>query len=57
MSRSPSTSAAALRRAQARTDIIVLLIEALKGIGAAGNKLLQAHVKADHHNPSSRDAA
>jgi hypothetical protein len=37
-------------------DIIVLVIEALKGIGAAGNKLLQAHVKADRHNPSSPDA-
>jgi len=34
-------------------DIIVLLIEALKGIGAADNKLLQAHTKADHHNPGS----
>ena len=30
-------------------DIIALLIEAVKGIGAAGNKLLQAHTKADHH--------
>jgi hypothetical protein len=38
-------------------DIIVLLIEALKGIGATDNKLLQAHTKADHHNPSSPDAA
>jgi hypothetical protein len=38
-------------------DIIVLLIEALKGIGAADNKLIQAHTKADHHNPSSPDAA
>ena len=37
-------------------DIIGLLIEALKGIGA-DNKLLQAHTKADHHNPSSPDAA
>jgi hypothetical protein len=34
-------------------DIIVLLIDALKGIGATDNKLLQAHTKADHHNPSS----
>jgi hypothetical protein len=33
-------------------DIIVLLTEALKGIGAADNKLIQAHTKADHHNPS-----
>jgi hypothetical protein len=38
------------------TDIIALLIEALKGIGAADNKLLQAHTKADHHEPSG-DAA
>ena len=38
-------------------DIIVLLVEALKGIGAADNKLLQAHTRADHHNPSSPDAA
>lgn len=39
------------------SDIIDLLIEALKGIGAADNKLLQADTKADHHNPSSPDAA
>ena len=39
------------------SDIIALLIEALKGIGVADNKLLQAHTKADHHNPSSPDAA
>jgi hypothetical protein len=39
------------------TDIIGLLIEALKGIGVADNKLLQAHTKADHHNPTSPDAA
>jgi hypothetical protein len=32
-------------------DIIVLLIEALKGVGATDNKLLQAHTKADHHYP------
>ena len=38
-------------------DIIVLLIEALKGIGATDNKLIQAQTKADHHNPSSPDAA
>ena len=38
-------------------DIIDLLIEALKGIGATDNKLIQAHTKADHHNPSSPDAA
>jgi hypothetical protein len=34
-----------------------LLIEAPKGIGATDNKMTQAHTKADHHNPSSRDAA
>ena len=39
------------------SDIIDLLIEALKGIGVADNKLLQAHTKADHHNPRSPDAA
>jgi hypothetical protein len=38
-------------------DIIGLLIEALKGIGATDNKLIQAQTKADHHNPSSPDAA
>jgi hypothetical protein len=38
-------------------DIIGLLIEALKGIGATDNKLLQAHTKADHHNRGSPDAA
>ena len=38
-------------------DIIGLLIEALKGIGAADNKLVQAHTTADCHNPSSPDAA
>ena len=39
------------------SDIIALLIEALKGIGATDNKLLQAHTKADHHNPSRPDVA
>ena len=39
------------------SDIIALLIEALKGIGVTDNKLLQAHTKADHHNPGSPDAA
>jgi hypothetical protein len=34
-----------------------LLIEALRGIGVADNKLMQAHTKADHHKPSSPDAA
>jgi hypothetical protein len=34
-----------------------LLIEALKGIGAADNKLIQAHIKADNHNPRIPDAA
>jgi hypothetical protein len=32
-------------------------IEALKGIGVADNKLLQAHSKADNDNPGSSDAA
>ena len=36
-------------------NIIALLIEALKSIGAADNKLLQAHTKAEHHNPTSPD--
>ena len=36
-------------------DIIVLLIEALKGVGAADNKLIQAHTKADRHDPSRPD--
>ena len=44
-------------RALRRLRIIVLLIEALKGIGATDNKLIQAHTKADHHNPSSPDGA
>jgi hypothetical protein len=35
-------------------DIIVLLIEALRGIGAANNKLTHAHIKADDHNPKQR---
>jgi hypothetical protein len=34
-------------------DIIGLLTGALKGIGAADNKLLQAHIKAGDHNPGS----
>jgi hypothetical protein len=34
-----------------------LLIEALKGIGVADNKLLQAPTKADHHRPSGPGAA
>jgi len=42
---------------QVVADVIALLIEALKGIGIADNKLLQAHTKADHHNPSTPDAA
>jgi hypothetical protein len=37
-------------------DIITLLIEALKGIGATDNNLLRAHTKADHHNPSGLGA-
>jgi hypothetical protein len=39
------------------SDIIALLVEALKGIGVADNKLLQAHTKADNHHPRSPDAA
>jgi hypothetical protein len=42
---------------QVIADVIALLIEALKGIGIADNKLLQAHTKADCHNPSSPDTA
>ena len=42
---------------QVVADVIALLIEALKGIGIADNKLLQAHTKADYHNPSSPDTA
>jgi hypothetical protein len=38
-------------------DIIGLLIEVRKGIGATDRKLLQAHTKAKHHNPSSPGAA
>ena len=34
------------------SDIIALLIEALKGIGVADNSLLGAHAKAKSHNPS-----
>jgi hypothetical protein len=29
------------------------LATAIKGIGASDNKLMQAHTKADHHNPTS----
>jgi hypothetical protein len=36
-------------------DIIDLLIEALRGIGIADKKRLQAHTKADHHTPSGPD--
>ena len=39
------------------TDIIALLIEALKGIGVADNNLLGAHIKAKSHNPTSPGAA
>jgi hypothetical protein len=39
------------------SDIIALLIEALKGIGVADNNLLGAHVKANSHNPTSPGAA
>lgn len=34
------------------TDIIGLLIEALKGISATDNKLVLAHTKADHQGPN-----
>jgi hypothetical protein len=37
-------------------DIIVLLIKALRGIGAANNKLTHAHIKADDHNPGRRNS-
>jgi hypothetical protein len=33
------------------------LVEALKGIDIADNKLLQAHTKADCHNSSGPDTA
>jgi hypothetical protein len=39
------------------SDIIALLIEALKGIGVADNNLLAAHIKAKSHNPTSPGAA
>jgi hypothetical protein len=35
------------------SDIVALLIEALKGIGVADNDLLGAHIKAKSHNPTS----
>jgi hypothetical protein len=34
------------------SDIVALLIEALKGIGVAGNKLSHARLKADDHTPA-----
>jgi hypothetical protein len=39
------------------SDIVALLIEALKGIGVADNNLLGAHIKAKSHNPTSPGAA
>jgi hypothetical protein len=39
------------------TDIIALLVEALKAIGTADNKLLSAHVKADCHHLRNPDTA
>jgi hypothetical protein len=42
---------------QVISDIIALLIEALKAIGVADNNLLGAHTKADSHKPRSPDAA
>ena len=53
----PLSMTSAPRSSSALRHIIVLLIEALKGIGATDNKLIQAHTKADHHNPCSPDAA
>src|SRR5262249_40882616 len=38
------------------SDIIELLIEALKAIGVADKKLLQAWTKADDHDPGSSDS-
>jgi hypothetical protein len=38
-------------------DVIAMLVEALKSIGIADNKLLGAHTKADCHHPSSPDTA
>ena len=45
------------RSSIALCNIIVLLIEALNAIGATDNKPIQGHAKADHHNPTSPDAA
>jgi hypothetical protein len=42
---------------QVVADVIALLVEALKSIGIADNKLLGAHAKADCHSPSSPDTA
>ena len=39
------------------SDIIALLIEALKGIGVADSNLLGAHIKAKSHNPTGPGAA
>ena len=33
------------------SDIIALLVEALKSVSVARNKLTHAHLKADDHNP------
>jgi hypothetical protein len=35
------------------SDIVALLIEALKGIGVADNDLFGAHIKVKSHNPTS----
>ena len=56
-SRSPSRDTHISRNYVTVDNIIVSLIEPFKGIGATENKLIQAHTKADHHNPSSPDAA
>ncbi len=39
------------------SDIVALLIEALKGIGVADNDLLGAHIKARSHNPTEPGGA
>jgi hypothetical protein len=38
------------------SDIIALLIETLKSVGVAGNKLSHAYLKADAHNPGHPNA-
>jgi hypothetical protein len=38
------------------SDIIALLVEALKSVSVARNKLTHAHLKADDHNPDRPEA-